>query len=137
MLVAVFPDVPADPGFQEEQIKQVYGYYPTLDFFYDMTQLWFLIYLQEHYKNNKPQSTASEIGRGKQQLQTFLRFVKRDPLMLTLRKTLTETVSGNKTSDDLQNIIWRALAKIEGVSPGRRGLGDAAVRMSRRPATSA
>src|SRR5271169_4528187 len=50
LLVAVFPTIPENRLSIEAQIRQMYGYYPTLEFFYDMTQLWFLIYLQDHYK---------------------------------------------------------------------------------------
>ncbi len=118
LLVAVFPSVPENRLSVEADIRQKYGYYPTLEFFYDMTQLWFLIYLQEHYKKNVNLRAASKIGRGEKRLQTFLRFLKKDPLMLAIRETLTETFLGSKTNDDLQNVLWRALAKLEGVSSG-------------------
>jgi CpXC protein len=118
LLVAVFPSIPENRLSLEAEITQKYGYYPTLEFFYDMTQLWFLIYLQDHYKSNVNPRTISKIGRGEKRLQTFLRFLKKDPLMLTIRETLTATILGNKTSDDLQTVLWRALAKLEGVSSG-------------------
>jgi hypothetical protein len=116
LLIAVFPSVPENHLSVEAHFKHEYGYYPTLEFFYDMTQLWFLIYLQEHYKKNEAPRAASQIGIGEERLRTFLRFVKKDPLMLTIRETLAETFLGNKTSDDLQNVLWRALAKLEGAS---------------------
>jgi hypothetical protein len=118
LLVAVFPSIPENRLSVEAEIRQKYGYYPILEFFYDMTQLWFLIYLQEHYKTNVTPRTAAKIGRGEKRLQTFLRFLKKDPLMLAIRETLTATFLGSKTSDDLQNVLWRALAKLEGVSSG-------------------
>jgi hypothetical protein len=118
LLVAVFPSIPVNRLSVEAEIRKKYSYYPTLEFFYDMTQLWFLIYLQEHYKRNKNPCTIAKIGRGDKRLQTFLRFLKKDPLMLAIRETLTATLMGNKTSDDLQNVLWRALAKLEGVSSG-------------------
>ena len=113
LLVAVFTDIPKNRLSLEERIKRTYGYYPTLDFFYDMTQLWFLIYLQEHYGKERGPDGAI-LGTGRKRLQRFLHFLKRDPLMLTMRQTLTEVFSGSKTNDDLQDVVWRALAKIEG-----------------------
>ncbi len=116
LLVAVFPGIPSGRLMLEEEIRRTYGYYPVLEFFYDMTQLWLLIYLQEHYKNGRNTRAASRIGSGQPRLQRFLSFVKTDPLMLTLRDTLTAISQGNKTSNDLQDILWRTLAKIEGQS---------------------
>ncbi len=119
LLIAVFPGIPADHLSIEKQIRRKYGYYPVLEFFYDMTQLWLLLYLQEHYNNRGP-GVASKIGRGEKRLRRFLLFVKQDPLMLTLRETLTATFLGKKSHDDLQNVLWRALAKIEGEAPWPR-----------------
>jgi hypothetical protein len=124
LLVAVFPSIPANRLSLEEEIRQKYGYYPTLEFFYDMSQLWFLVYLQEHYQESKNPQTAWKTGKEEKRLQRFLRFLKMDPLMLTISETLMETFLGNKTNEDLQDILWCALAKIEGESTGPR---DAAV----------
>jgi len=118
LLVAVFPRIPENRLSAEAQIRQWYGYYPILDFFYDMTQLWFLIYLQEHYKTIDKPYAASNIGGGEGQLRTFLSFLKKDPLMLTIREALAETYLGNKSHDDLQNVLWRALVKVESMSGG-------------------
>ncbi|HUK99903.1 MAG TPA: CpXC domain-containing protein [Nitrospirota bacterium] len=116
LLVAVFPKVPENRLFVEARIKQKYGYYPTLEFFYDMTQLWVLLYLQEHYKEIENLHAASKIAWKKRHLQTFLQFIKKDPLMLAIRETLTEAFLGNKTNDDLQNVLWYALVKLECMS---------------------
>ena len=117
LLIAVFPSIPQNHTSLEEEIRQQYGYYPAIEFFYDMTQLWLLIHLQEYYKNNKNRLTQSIIGKGEERLQKFLLFLKTDPLMLAIRETLTGTLSGNKTGAELQDILWRALVKIEGESP--------------------
>jgi len=116
LLIAVFPDIPANRVSLEEEIRRLYSHYPVLEFFYDMSQLWLLIYLQQHYTNNGDALTVSKIGAGEERLWKFLSFLKTDPLMLTLRETLTATFPGNSKSDDLQDIVWRALAKIEGES---------------------
>ena len=116
LLVAVFPDIPTNRVSLEEEIRRLYNHYPMLEFFYDMSQLWLLIYLQQYYKNIENPLTASKIGTGEERLRKFLSFLKTDPLMLTLRETLAASL-GNKKSDDLQDIVWRACAKIEGESP--------------------
>jgi CpXC protein len=116
LLAAVFPKIPENRLSVEEQIRRRYGCYPTLVFFYDMTQLWFLICLQEHYKERANQRLSSNLGSGEERLRNFLRFLKKDPLMLAIRETLSKTLSGNQTNDELQDILWRAFAKIEGTS---------------------
>jgi len=117
LLVAVFPDIPTNRVSLEEEIRRLYGHYPVLEFFYDMSQLWLLIYLQMHYRDKGDPLTESKIGTGEERLRRFLSFLKTDPLMLTLRQTLAATSLGSKKSDDLQDVLWRALAKIEGESP--------------------
>jgi len=114
LLIAVFPAIPDNRASLEEEIRKMYGHYPVLDFFYDMTQLWLLIYLQEHYGKSRNTDAASKLGRGEQRLRKFLSFLKKDPLMLTLRDTLAATQRGSKTADDLQDVLWRAIAKLEG-----------------------
>ncbi len=118
LLIAVFPTIPENRLSVEAHIRQRYGYYPTLEFFYDMTQLWFLIYLQDHYKTIEKPYAASKLGGGEGRLRTFLSFLKKDPLMLTIRETLAKTYLGNKTNEDLQNVLWCALVKLEGMFSG-------------------
>ncbi|HUI45404.1 MAG TPA: CpXC domain-containing protein [Nitrospirota bacterium] len=118
LLVAVFPSIPNNHLSVEEHIRQEYGYYPTLEFFYDMTQLWFLIYLQEYYKTNVDLLVEPIFGGGEERLRMFLRFLKKDPMMLTIREMLTKSFLGIKTNDDLQNVLWYALVKLEGMSSG-------------------
>ncbi len=117
LLVAVFPSIPVNHASLEEEIRRAYGYYPLLEFFYDMTQLWFLIRLQEHYRDERDIVSFPRPGN-EERLQKFLRFIKYDPLMLTMRDTLSNIAAGTKTDDDLQNILWQALAKIEGMPAG-------------------
>ena len=118
LLVALFPRIPKNHLSVEAHIRQEYGYYPTLEFFYDMTQLWFLIYLQEYYKTNVNPRGESNFGGREERLRTFLRFLKKDPMMLTIRETLVKSFLGIKTNDDLQNVLWHALVKLEGMSSG-------------------
>jgi len=118
LLVAVFPSIPKNHLSIEADIRQEYGYYPTLEFFYDMTQLWFLIYLQEYYKTNVYPRAESNFGGADERLRMFLQFLKKDPMMLTIRETLVKSLLGVKTNDDLQNVLWYALVKLEGMSYG-------------------
>jgi len=118
LLVAVFPSIPKNYLSVEAHIRQEYNYYPTLEFFYDMTQLWFLIYLQEYYKTNVDPHAELNFGGGEERLRMFLRFLKKDPMMLTIRETLAKSFLGIKTNDDLQNVLWYALVKLEGMSSG-------------------
>jgi len=115
LLVAVFPRIPADHLSIEADIRQEYSYYPTLEFFYDMTQLWFLIYLQEYYKTNMNSRETSAIDEGEKRLRTLLRFLKKDPLILTICETLTNTFLERRADEDLQKVLWCALVKLEGI----------------------
>ncbi len=114
LLIAVFPDIPANRVTLEEEIRRLYSHYPLLEFFYDMSQLWLLIYLQQYYGSSRDPLTTAKIGTGEERQRRFLSFLKQDPLMLTLRETLTATSLGSGKSNDLQDVLWRALAKIEG-----------------------
>ena len=115
LLVAVFPSIPENHLSVEATIRQEYGCYPTLEFFYDMTQLWFLIYLREYYKTNVNPNAGPKIGGGEKRLRMFLHFLKKDPFMLTIREMLKKTRLGNKTNEELEKILWCALDKLEGM----------------------
>jgi hypothetical protein len=117
LLVAVFPSIPEDRGEVEKSIQTKYGYYPLLEFFYDMTQIWMLIYLQEYYKSNKNFHTLSRIGRGEDRLRKMLRFLKEDALMIDIREKLTETLLGYAASDDLEDLLSQAICMLEEMLP--------------------
>ncbi len=118
LLVAVFPVIPDNREEIEEEILRTYGFYPVLEIFYDMTQLWFLIFLQEHYRNDRHPAVFMKLGKQEDRLMRYLQFVKYDPLMLTIREALSATLSGMRPYEDLQGVLWRALAKLEGLSVG-------------------
>lgn len=117
MLVAVFPRIPEKRGEIEKGIKEKYGYYPVLEFFYDMTQMWMLIYLQEHYKTNKNLRALSRIGSGEEKLRKTLRFLKEDRLMIDIREKLTESFFGGATHDELIDVLGHAVYKLEEMLP--------------------
>jgi hypothetical protein len=116
-LVAVFPRIPESRGVVEASIKEKYGYYPVLEYFYDLTQLWTLLYLQEHYRANKNLLTLSKIGKGEERILKFLKFLKEDPMMIDIREKLTESFFGDATEDDLMDLLSRAIYTLEEMLP--------------------
>jgi hypothetical protein len=117
MLLAVFPRIPEKRGEVELGITEKYGYYPILEFFYDMTQIWMLIYFQEHYKANKNLRALSRIGKGEEKLLKILRFLKEDPLMIDIREKLTESFFSDEANDDLVDVLGQAVYRLEEMLP--------------------
>jgi hypothetical protein len=117
LLVAVFPGIPDKRGELEKAIRAKYGYYPQLEFFYDMTQLWMLIYFQDHYRANRNLRTLSRIGRGEERLRKILRFLKEDHLMIKIREKLTESFSNDAVHDELVEVLGQAVYTLEEMLP--------------------
>lgn len=116
-LVAVFPRIPDGRGAVEASIREKYGYYPLLEYFYDMTQLWTLLYLQEHYRLNKNLRSLSRIGAGEEKVRKIMSFLKEDPLMIDIRERLTESFFGDATEDELMELLSRAIYVLEEMLP--------------------
>jgi hypothetical protein len=117
LLVAVFPGIPDKRGEVEKAIGMKYGYYPVLEFFYDMTQLWMLIYFQDHYRANRNLRTLSRIGRGEERLRKILRFLKEDHLMITIREKLAESFYNDAAKDELVEVLGQAVYTLEEMIP--------------------
>jgi hypothetical protein len=117
LLVAVFPRIPDKRGEVERAIKEKYGYYPVLEFFYDMTQIWMLIYFQEHYKTNKNLRALSRIGAGEERLRKVLHFLKEDRLMIDIRERLTESFFDEAPNDELVDVLGQAVYALEEMLP--------------------
>lgn len=113
LLVAVFPRIPDKRGDVEKSIREKYGYYPVLEFFYDMTQIWMLIYFQEHYKANRNLRSLSRIGPAEERLRKMLFFLKENPLMINIREKLTESFLSDATNDDLVDLLGQAVYTLE------------------------
>ncbi len=113
LLLAVFPRIPDGRGSVEAAIREKYGYYPVLEFFYDMTQIWMLLYLQEHYRANKNIHSLSRLGTGEDRLRKILRFLKEDTLMIDIREKLTESFFGDTGEDELSELLSRAIYTVE------------------------
>ena len=112
-LVAVFPRIPEDRGVVEATIREKYGYYPILEYFYDMTQLWTLLYLQVHYRMNRNLRSLSRIGAGEGRVRKIMGFLKEDPMMIDIREKLTENFFGDATEDELMDLLSRAIYTLE------------------------
>lgn len=117
LLIAVFPRIPDKRGEVEKDIREKYGYYPVLEFFYDMTQIWMLIYFQEHYKVNKNLRMLSRIGKGEERLHKMLRFLKENTLMIDIREKLTESFFGDISDDELIDVLGQAVYTLEEMLP--------------------
>lgn len=117
LLIAVFPSIPEKRAEAERSIKAKYGYYPILEFFYDMTQIWMLIYFLEHYKTNRNLRALSRIGEGEDRVRKMLKFLKEDRLMIDIREKLTETFFNNAAHDELVEILGRAVYTLEEMLP--------------------
>ena len=116
LLVAVFPRIPDRRGDVERDIRARFGYYPVLEFFYDMTQIWLLIYFQERFAmNGNPRVPAR--SDGEERLRRMLLFLKEDPLMLDIREKLTESFFNHAASDDLADILELAEYVLEDLIP--------------------
>lgn len=117
LLVAVFPRIPELRGEVEESVREKFGYYPVLEYFYDMTQIWMLIYFEEHYKANDNLRQLSRIGDGEKRLRAVLRFLKENPLMINIREKLTETFFEEADTDGLSDILGQAVYALEEMLP--------------------
>jgi hypothetical protein len=117
LLVAVFPRIPEDRGAVEAGIRERYGYYPILEYFYDMAQVWTLLYLQEHYKANKNLRSLSRLGSGEGRIRKFMHFLKEDPLMIEIKERLAESFAGDAAVDSLMDLLASTVYSIEEMLP--------------------
>ena len=113
LLVAVFPRIPEERGRVEASIRKNFGHYPVLEFFYDMTQLWTLLSLQEHYRLDRNLASLSHLGEGEQRLRRLLQFLKEDPMMIDIREKLARSLPGEAMNDQLPELLSRAICKME------------------------
>jgi hypothetical protein len=120
LLIAVFPRIPDGRGDLEKAIRAKYGYYPVLEYFYDMTQIWMLLYFQEHYKGNANLRELSTIGSGEERLRRMLRFLKEDQLMIEIREKITETFLDDAANEELMDLLGQAVYTLEEMLPWPR-----------------
>ncbi|MDA8424236.1 MAG: CpXC domain-containing protein [Nitrospiraceae bacterium] len=120
LLLAVFPRIPEKRGEVEKSIREKYGYYPVLEFFYDMTQIWMLLYLQEHYKGNANLRSLSRLGTGEERIRKMLGFLKEDPLMIDIREALTESFLDEAANERLLELLGLAIYTLEEMLPWPR-----------------
>jgi hypothetical protein len=117
LLVAVFPAIPDKRGELEKSIRSQYGYYPVVEFFYDMAQIWMLLYFQKLYTTDKNLRRLSRIGEGEKRLRTILRFLKENRLMISIREKLTEAFFEEEGEDELGEVLGQAVYVLEEMLP--------------------
>lgn len=117
LLVAVFPAIPDKRGELEKSVRRQYSYYPVIEFFYDMTQIWMLLYFQKQYRMNRNLQRLSRIGEGEKRLRVMLRFVKENRLMIAIREKLTEAFFDEEDDDELAEILRKAIYLLEEMLP--------------------
>lgn len=117
LLVAVFPAIPDKRGELEKSVRRQYSYYPVIEFFYDMTQIWMLLYFQKQYRMNWNLQRLSRIGEGEKRLRVMLRFVKENRLMIAIREKLTEAFFEEEGDDELAEILRKAIYLLEEMLP--------------------
>lgn len=117
LLIAVFPHVPEKREDVETTIRRKYSHYPVLEFFYDMTQMWMLLYFQEHYKHNTNLRSLSRLGSGEERLHKILRFLKENQLMIDIREALTESFFDDSASERLMELLGQAIYILEEMLP--------------------
>ncbi len=120
LLIAVFPRVPEKRGEVESILRKKYGYYPVLEFFYDMTQMWMLLFFREHYQQNANLRSLSRLGQGEERLRKILRFLKENPIMIDIRETLTESFFDDSVKERLMEVLGRAVYALEEMQPWPR-----------------
>ncbi len=125
LLIAVFPAIPDQREEIEKKIKSTYSYYPHIEFFYDMTQIWLLVYLQYHRAQNATLYDLEKIGEKEERTCKFLRFIKEDPLMLRIREKMVESFRESAAYDELITIVERAMFSLEDARVDLRDKGPA------------
>ena len=118
MLVAVFPETPANRDAVEAELRERFGYYPVLECFYDMAQIWLLVYLQNHYREKRNSRSLPMTGRRRDQTFELLRFLKEDPLMAVIKDNLGDIFSGaSEDGENLAAVLGQAVYRSEGLHP--------------------
>jgi hypothetical protein len=114
ILIYVLPTVPDNPKETEEKIRAQYGHYPFLDFFYDITQLWVLVYLYFYHLENAYRYAVATIKEKEEMTKKSIRTIKTDGIMLHIREKIIESFYEPAAYHDLLNAVERLICSIEG-----------------------
>jgi len=114
ILVLVFPSVPDQPGEIERDVKEHYSYYPFIEFFYDMTQLWVLVYIYLYHMKNGRLTNGAVTGDEKDHMvKKIIRFIKTDGVMLHIREKMRESFSKPAAYDELISAVELSMFSME------------------------
>ena len=113
ILISVFPSLPDRIDVVEKIIRERYSYYPFLEFFYDMTQLWVLVYMYFYRLENTGRSSGSSTPEGEIMTAKTLQFIKTNGVMLHIREKLVESFHKPAAYDELINAVERSIFWIE------------------------
>jgi len=113
ILISVFPSRPVRIDAVEKSIRERYSYYPFLEFFYDMTQLWVLVYMYFYRLENTGRFSGSSTLEGDNMTEKTLQFIKTNGVMLHIREKLAESFHKLAAYDELINAVERSIFWIE------------------------
>jgi hypothetical protein len=113
ILLSVFPTVPDRQKEVEEEIRAQYSHYPYLEFFYDMTQLWVLVYLYFYHRQNGYRSVMATIKEKEEMTKRSIQSIKTDVIMLHIREKILESFYEPAAYDELLNAVERLICSIE------------------------
>jgi len=125
ILIKVFPSIPDKPKEVEAKIREQYSYHPFLEFFYDMTQLWVLVYLYFYRIENGNRYTASTREEKETMTKKSIRSIKTDVIMLHIREKIQESFHLISAYDELLNAVERFIYSIEEKGSIKYGTGEA------------
>jgi len=114
LLIAVIPSVPDQPAEVEGRIRSQYSYYPRIDFFYDMVQIWFLVYLYFYDRENEKICGSASVGMKEKEMQKIIRFIKTDAIMLHIRQKIEDLFREPAAFDSLVTVVERAIHSLDG-----------------------
>jgi hypothetical protein len=113
LLIAVYPSLPKHPAEEEVRIRSQYGYYPYIEFFYDITQLWVLVYMYFYHRDNEHPYAMATIEEKQEIMKKSIRYIKTDVTMLHIREKLLESFYEPDAYDELLNAVERLICSIE------------------------
>lgn len=113
ILICVFPSVPDRQKEVEEKIRAQYGHYPYLEFFYDMTQLWVLVYLYFYHRENERRIDMTTNKAKEEMTKKSIQSIKTDVIMLHIREKIQESFYEPAAYEELLNAVERLICSIE------------------------
>ena len=114
LLIAVYPSPPINPAAEEVSIRSQYGYYPHIEFFYDLTQLWVLVYWYFYHREYGHPYGMVTSKEKEDIMHKSIRLIKTDVAMLHIGEKLRESFYEPAAYDELLNAVERLICSMEG-----------------------